>query len=220
MAGGKLVAGSVLQDIVWIDSLPFSLIVKFICGVFYTSLGGIKAVIYPIDSMDCITRGCYFWDFATLSWEVGTSGRPPSHYFSLANISCVTLLNWGFAIIPIWFIAMTLYQRVYSTKNVREAKKAFIIAGVFEYPLMSFSGVILGMLARVAYPESEAETALPMMINHVLPIGIAGFVLAAYFSAVMSTAIAVWLQLWNVETYIKTSAIGKVRFFTGQSLLL
>lgn len=193
LAGGKLAAGSVFQDIAWIDPLPFSLIVMSFVVVVYTSLGGIKAVIYT-DTIQWIVLlsgllflGIPFAYFKLGGWETIRATLPQSH-FSLANISCVTLLNWGFAIIPIWFIAMTLYQRVYSTKNVREAKKAFIIAGVFEYPLMSFSGVILGMLARVAYPEGEAETALPMMLNHVLPIGIAGFVLAAYFSAVMSTA--------------------------------
>jgi SSS family solute:Na+ symporter len=53
---------------------------------------------------------------------------------------------------------------------------------------MAFVGVGLGMLGRVAFPESDPEMALPLMLNHVLPIGITGFLLASYFSAVMSTA--------------------------------
>ncbi len=44
------------------------------------------------------------------------------------------------------------------------------------------------MFSRVAFPDSDAEMALPLMLNHVLPIGITGFLLASYFSAVMSTA--------------------------------
>lgn len=193
LAGGKLAAASVFQEVTWTDPLFFSLVVMSLVVIIYTSMGGIKAVIYT-DTIQWIVllSGLLFLGipFAYVKlggWEAIRAGLPTSH-FSILNVSWVTLVNWAFAIIPIWFIAMTLYQRVYSTKSVSDAKKAFFIAGVFEYPFMAFSGVILGMLARVAFPESEAEAALPMMLNHVLPVGIAGFVLAAYFSAVMSTA--------------------------------
>ena len=145
----------------------------------------------------------------------------PASHFSITNISWVTLVNWAFAIIPIWFIAMTLYQRVYATRNVSEAKKAFLIAGVFEYPFMAFSGVILGMLARVAFPESEAEAALPMMLNHVLPIGIAGFVLAAYFSAVMSTADSCLIAAsGNIENDLLSRLRGKGAGLVYRSVLV
>ena len=50
-------------------------------------------------------------------------------------------------IIPIWLVGMTLYQRMYACKNEREAKKAWFIAGLFEYPVMAFTGVFLGMCA-------------------------------------------------------------------------
>tara|TARA_B110000503_G_scaffold134616_1_gene213895 strand:+ start:3788 stop:5188 length:1401 start_codon:yes stop_codon:yes gene_type:complete len=193
LAGGKLAAASVFQDVTWTDPLFFSLVVMSLVVVIYTSMGGIKAVIYT-DTIQWIVllSGLLFLGipFAYVKlggWEIIKASLPASHFY-LFNISWVTMVNWAFAIIPIWFIAMTLYQRVYATKNVAEAKKAFFIAGVFEYPIMAFTGIILGMLARVAYPESEAESALPMMLNNVLPIGIAGFVLASYFSAVMSTA--------------------------------
>jgi SSS family solute:Na+ symporter len=193
LAGGKLAAASVFQEVTWTDPLFFSLIVMSLVVIIYTSMGGIKAVIYT-DTIQWIVllSGLLFLGipFAYVKlggWEVIQASLPASH-FSMFNISWVTVVNWAFAIIPIWFIAMTLYQRVYATKNVAEAKKAFFIAGIFEYPLMAFTGVILGMLARVAYPEGDAESALPMMLNNVLPVGIAGFVLASYFSAVMSTA--------------------------------
>ncbi len=193
LAGGKLAAASVFYEVTWMDPLFFSLVVMALVVIIYTSMGGIKAVIYT-DTVQWVVllSGLLFLGipFAYVKlggWEAIRAALPASH-FSLFNVSWVQLTNWAFAIIPIWFIAMTLYQRVYSTKNAAEAKNAFLIAGVFEYPLMAFSGVILGMLARVAYPESDAEAALPLMLNHVLPIGIAGFVLAAYFSAVMSTA--------------------------------
>jgi SSS family solute:Na+ symporter len=193
LAGGKLAAGSIFSTIEWADPLLFSLIIMAFVVIIYTVLGGLKAVIYT-DTIQWIILmsgllflGIPFAYFHAGGWERITNILPDSH-FSVSNISWVTFINWTFSIIPIWFIAMTLYQRVYASPNVAQAKKAFFIAGIFEYPIMAFSGVALGMLARVAFPQSDAELALPLLLNKVLPVGIGGFVLAAYFSAVMSTA--------------------------------
>jgi SSS family solute:Na+ symporter len=193
LAGAKLAAGSIFSDITAFDPLSFSLYVIAAVILLYTVLGGIKAVIYT-DTIQWIVllAGLMFLGFPFAYYELGgwevISAKLPESHFSLTNVSVVTLINWAFTIIPIWFIAMTLYQRVYASPNVKEAKRAFLIAGVFEYPFMAFVGVGLGMLARVAFPDSDSEMALPIMLNHVLPIGISGFVLASYFSAVMSTA--------------------------------
>ncbi len=193
LAGAKLAAGSVFSDLTAFDPLSFSLFVIAAVILLYTVLGGIKAVIYT-DTVQWIVLlgGLMFLGFPFAyyklgGWEVISAALPASH-FSLTNVSAVTLINWSFTIIPIWFIAMTLYQRVYASPDVKSAKRAFFIAGVFEYPFMAFVGVGLGMLGRVAFPESDPEMALPLMLNHVLPIGITGFLLASYFSAVMSTA--------------------------------
>lgn len=193
LAGAKLAAGSIFANINWMNPLTFSLIIMAFVVIIYTALGGLKAVIYT-DTIQWIVLlfgllflGIPFAYIKLGGWNTIIESLPKEH-FSLTNISWVTLLNWFITIIPIWFIAMTLYQRVFASQSVKQAKKAFYIAGLFEYPFMAFSGVILGMLARVAFPESDPETALPLLLNHVLPIGIAGFVLAAYFSAVMSTA--------------------------------
>jgi SSS family solute:Na+ symporter len=121
------------------------------------------------------------------------AGKPlietlPASYFDLTNIRFSQLLNWLFTIIPIWFIAMTLYQRIYACRTAKEARRAFFIAGLFEYPVMAFLGVFLGMIARVVFPDADPEMGLPKLLHEVLPIGVAGIVIAAYFSAIMSTA--------------------------------
>ena len=38
-------------------------------------------------------------------------------FLSLKNVSWQQLVNWMFTIIPIWFIGMTLYQRIYASKD-------------------------------------------------------------------------------------------------------
>ena len=93
---------------------------------------------------------------------------------------------------------MTLYQRIYASKNTQTAQRGWFIAGLFEYPLMAFIGVILGMFARIAAENHllpahnvfnlDPEMGLPLLLKTILPVGFMGIVLSAYFSAIMSTA--------------------------------
>ena len=111
------------------------------------------------------------------------------------------MFNWIITIVPIWFVGMTLYQRIYACKDKKTAKKAWKIAGLFEYPIMAFMGVALGLFSRVAFEqgmfssigyapgtEMDAELGLPLLLRSILPIGLMGLMMSAYFSAIMSTA--------------------------------
>ena len=91
-------------------------------------------------------------------------------------------------IVPIWFVAMTLYQRIHASRDTATARRAWFVAGLLEYPAMAFIGAILGIFARVLFPEADPEMGLPLLIRDVLPIGATGLILAAYFAAIMSTA--------------------------------
>jgi SSS family solute:Na+ symporter len=194
LAGAKLASATILQSNPFgMTPITFALLVIAIITILYTVIGGLKAVIYT-DTIQWILLlgGLIFITIpATLIKIGGFSAlreNLPASYFSITNISPVTFINWMVTIIPIWLIGMTLYQRMYACKDVKEAKKAWYIAGFFEYPIMAFTGVFLGMCARVVFPEAEAEMALPMLIRDVLPIGVTGIVIASYFSAIMSTA--------------------------------
>src|SRR5690606_23945092 len=67
---------------------------------------------------------------------------------------------------------------------------SFFLTGVpIEWPLFAIGSTLIGMIARMLMPElQDAELATPMVILEVLPAGLAGFVIAAYIAAVMSTA--------------------------------
>ncbi len=194
LAGAKLASATILQTNPFdMDPIKFALLVIAIVTILYTVIGGLKAVIYTdtiqwillLSGLMLVTIPATLikiGGFATLKAQL-----PPEH-FSLTNIDLVTFINWMVTIIPIWLIGMTLYQRMYACKDEAQAKKAWYIAGVFEYPIMAFTGVFLGMCARVVFPEAESEMALPMLIRDILPIGVTGIVIASYFSAIMSTA--------------------------------
>ncbi|MCF1192942.1 sodium:solute symporter family protein [Mangrovimonas sp. AS39] len=201
LAGAKLAVGTFPEL-----GLTKALIIMGSIAMIYTVFGGIKAVIYT-DTFQWIILmvGLIFIgipiSYVTLGGYETISKTLPAEFFSLSNLSWVELANWAITIIPIWFVGMTLYQRIYACKNEKTAKKAWYIAGLFEYPIMAFMGVALGLMARVAAAQGlfsadgftsevglDPEIGLPMLLKNILPVGLMGLMLSAYFSAIMSTA--------------------------------
>lgn len=194
LAGAKLASATIFVEVPFgLEPFMFSLVVIAIITVAYTVIGGLKAVIYT-DTVQWVIllAGLLLITIPVSLHSIGgldaLSANLPAEYFSLTNITPAEFINWMVTIIPIWLVGMTLYQRMFACRNEREAKKAWYIAGIFEYPVMAFTGVFLGMCARVAFPDAEPEMAMPMLIREVLPAGVTGIVIAAYFSAIMSTA--------------------------------
>jgi SSS family solute:Na+ symporter len=194
LAGAKLASGTLFENIPWdIDPFMFSIILISTVILLYTVLGGLKAVIYT-DTVQWLILlfGLIFLAIPLSVYKLGGFEAIfqllPDNFLSLTNVSFIQIVNWMVTIIPIWLIAMTLYQRMYATKDVKDAKKAWYIAGVFEYPIMAFMGAFLGMISRIYFPDVDPEMGLPLLIKTALPIGVTGLVVAAYFSAIMSTA--------------------------------
>ncbi|MFO7874674.1 MAG: sodium:solute symporter family protein [Bacteroidales bacterium] len=204
----QVLAGAILAEATFTPMLDrqTALIIMGVIVIVYTSMGGIKAVIYT-DTIQWIIlmSGLIFVGIPISYYSVGGLAGIrevlPDAYFSLGNISWQQLLNWAVTIIPIWFVGMTLYQRIYASRNRKQAQRAWYIAGLFEWPVMAFMGVLLGLFARVAIAQGmfeylgisaaadiDSEQGLPLLLRTVLPVGLMGLMMAAYFSAIMSTA--------------------------------
>jgi SSS family solute:Na+ symporter len=199
LAGAKLTSATF--DSVSTDG---ALIVMGVIAIAYTVMGGLKAVIYTdtiqwlILIIGLFVIGLPFAYYSVGGWDAIVSVVPPE-MLSLSNITWVQMVNWCITIVPIWFIGMTLYQRIYASKSESEAKKAWYIAGIFEWPIMATMGVVLGLLAKVALEKGmlagiepgtliDAEKGLPLLLKNILPVGLLGIMLSAYFSAILSTA--------------------------------
>jgi SSS family solute:Na+ symporter len=226
LAGAKLASATILQTNPFgMDPLLFALLAIAVITIIYTVIGGLKAVIYT-DTLQWIILifGLLVITIPVTLIKIGgfktLVDTLPAAHFSLTNIKAVTFINWMVTIIPIWIVGMTLYQRMYACKNEKDAKKAWYIAGLFEYPCMAFVGVFLGMCARVAFPEAESEMALPMLIRDILPVGITGIVVASYFSAIMSTADSCMLASSGNFVNDIIERIDKVKLNNKQSIRL
>jgi SSS family solute:Na+ symporter len=201
LAGAKL-ASATFEGL----NLQYALILMGVVAVGYTVLGGLKAVIYT-DTLQWIIllSGLIFIGiplaYVKTGGMQGITEMVKPELLSLTNISWTTFINWLFTILPVWFVGMTLYQRIYAAKSEKQAKKAWYIAGLFEWPVMAFMGVLLGLFARVAFEngmfsevgfapgsEMDPEMGLPLLLRHILPYGLMGLLLSAYFSAILSTA--------------------------------
>jgi len=199
LAGAKL-ASATIEGL----NLQTALIVMGLIAVIYTAIGGLKAVIYT-DTIQwtILICGLVFIGIPIAYNAVGGYNAIKSslapEYLSLTNISSYQIFNWAITIIPIWFVGMTLYQRIYASKGEKEAKKAWLIAGIFEWPIMAFMGVTLGLLSKVAANQGmfagitdassmDSEMGLPILLATILPVGLMGLMLSSYFSAILSTA--------------------------------
>jgi SSS family solute:Na+ symporter len=201
LAGAKLASAGIhgldLQTALWVMGAV---------TVLYTVLGGIKAVIYT-DTIQwaVLMGGLLFVGIPVAYTAVGgyeaIAASVPESFLRLNHVSWQQLVNWAVTIIPIWFVGMTLYQRIYACRSEEEARKAWFIAGWFEWPLMAFMGVLLGLFARVGAEQGlfaelgfasaagmDAEMGLPLLLRTVLPVGLIGIMLSVYFSAILSTA--------------------------------
>jgi len=203
----QILAGAKLASATFpVLTLNQALLIMGIIAVVYTVAGGLKAVIYT-DTVQWIIlmAGLIFigipLGYTAVGGFQGIKEVLPNEFVRLDNISPVQFINWAITIIPIWFVGMTLYQRIYACRDEKTAKKAWFIAGLFEYPIMAFMGVLLGLFARVAAEQGQfaymgytdvanmdSEMGLPILLRTVLPVGLTGLMLSAYFSAIMSTA--------------------------------
>ncbi|MCB0716707.1 MAG: hypothetical protein KDC06_11930, partial [Chitinophagaceae bacterium] len=201
LAGAKLASAS-FQSL----DMSTALIVMGAITVGYTVLGGMNAVIYTDTIQWIVLIGGLCLVGIPLSYHAiggidAIRATVSKDFLSLENVAWQTLVNWAVTIIPIWFVGMTLYQRIYASRDVKEAKKAWFIAGLFEWPVMAFMGVALGLFARVAAEQGmfeqmgfvnatmmDPEMGLPLLLRTILPIGLMGVMMSVYFSAILSTA--------------------------------
>lgn len=198
--GGQVIAGGKLLQVTLSMDLTFAIVLSGSVILAYTAMGGLKAVIYTdVFQMIVLMAGIVFLLVPIGLYQVGGWSALHDHLAASSEtasmvdwqaVSWKQLLGWFFSVFPVWFISIAAMQRIVAARDVETARRAFMITGVpIEWPVFAIGSTLVGMFARMLMPELEdPELATPMMILLLLPSGIAGFVIAAYIAAVMSTA--------------------------------
>jgi len=198
--GGQIIAGGKLLQVTLNMNLTLAVLVSGAVILAYTTMGGLKAVIYTdVFQMLVLMIGVVFLAVPIGLIEVGgwsvmaqqfSSSDSTKHLLDWSAVGWRQMLGWFFAIFPVWFISIAAMQRIVAARDVKTAQRGFFLTGIpIEWPLFAIGSTMIGLFARYLIPDlTDPELATPMIIMQLLPAGIAGFVIAAYIAAVMSSA--------------------------------
>ncbi|MGE0133192.1 MAG: sodium:solute symporter [Blastocatellales bacterium] len=197
---GAIVLREVLGWSMWQSS--FALVIA--TGV-YTIAGGLAAVIYTeVIQTVILVAGALILAFIGLDKVGGWSGLQasvPADFFHMMKPATDKDFPWtgiffGAPILGIWYWCtdQVIVQRVLSAKDVGNAKAGTVVAGFLKI-LPVFMLVVPGMTARALYPAemaADSNSAFPVMVTRLMPVGLQGVMVAAMLAALMSSLSAVF----------------------------
>ena len=174
-----------------------------IIGMIYAIFGGLKAVavsdlvnaiglligglLIPIFGLYMVGDGSLMEGVQTLWAEhpekFNAKGGPDSSIpfgTIFTGMMLVQLFYWG--------TNQAIIQRVFAAKNLKEGQKGLLLAAFIKIlgPLMV---VLPGIIAFHLYGDqiTDPDTAYPVLVRNVLPLGLVGFFAAVLFGAVLSS---------------------------------
>jgi SSS family solute:Na+ symporter len=216
--GMSLYAGAVVFHTFFGVNVFTSILVISVITTIYTVLGGLKAVVVTesIQTVILIIGAIILTGFAIAALpEQGVSSLAelkaqlkPGQLKMLHTKESLGLLGeggfesgltWyacllGYPILGLWYWCsdQTIVQRVLGAKSRQAAQMGPIFAGFLKI-LPVFILVFPGVIAYVLFKDvigTDANQALPVMIDKLLPTGLKGIMAATLLAALMSTIAA------------------------------
>ena len=193
IAGQIVAAGKILEVIF---TLPPSLLMIVVAFVFilYTLLGGQHSIVRTDTIQSLIIVIAVLASIPLCLEKVGgisalreTLG---ADYFSFPvsqHFTWKSLATYLFLVGSTYLVGPDIYSRLFCSKDKTIARNATITVALGLLPF-AFIITLIGMAARVLFPQISPEASFPTMITHVFPIGLNGLVIAALLSAMMSSA--------------------------------
>lgn len=216
--GMSLYAGAVVFETFFGINIIVSILVISLVTTIYTVVGGLKAVVVTetIQSVILIFGAIILTGFAifalgdhgiTTIAELKAQLKPGQLVMLHSKESLTALgeggfesgLTWyacllGYPVLGLWYWCsdQTIVQRVLGAKTKSDAQLGPIFAGFLKL-LPVFILVFPGVIAYVLFRDiigTNANMALPVMINQLLPVGLKGIMAATLLAALMSTIAA------------------------------
>jgi SSS family solute:Na+ symporter len=208
-AGQILAAGKILGAL-GIGSPVLWMILFSLIFIGYTLLGGQYAIVRT-DILDIVIifGGILLGVGIVLSQTGGLSGlfhALPADKLNFplsSKFGPFDLLSYLLLIGLTYVVGPDMYARLFCAKDGQTARKATFWAAGLLIPF-AFCITLIGMGAFYFFPKISPEAAFPSLISGTLPVWVAGIVLAALVSAVMSSASA---TLWSASTILSVNLI-------------
>jgi SSS family solute:Na+ symporter len=142
------------------------------------------------------------WALSSVGGWAGISRAVEQHpslatetYLSFTGLGLEGIVRYAVILIPSFIVSPGLIQKLYGARDESTVRRAVGAQGVCLLAY-SFLPVILGMVAMVRFPQLETPgLALPKLLAEGLPVWLGGLMLAAIFSAEVSSADAVLFML-------------------------
>lgn len=109
----------------------------------------------------------------------------------LAGIPLAVIIGWIIVMITQAITAQGPVQIACGAKDAKTARNGFVLGGLLIFPI-GFLCALLGIVAKVQFPEITATMALPQVVMSLNPVA-AGVTLAALWAADVSTACTILL---------------------------
>jgi len=232
--GLSLYAGAVVFETFFGINVMTSIVVISVVTTIYTVLGGLKAVVVTetIQSVILILGAVTLTGFSLYalsdiginSLEAFKANLKPGQLNMLHTQESLkalgtgdTGLTWyacllGYPVLGLWYWCsdQTIVQRVLGAKTQKDAQLGPVFAGFLKI-LPVFIMVLPGVIAYVLFKDiigTNANMALPVMINQLLPVGLKGIMAATLLAALMSTIAA---ALNSSSTLVALDIVKRIR---------
>lgn len=184
--------GSILSAMTGWD-LKTSFIIVAVVITLYTAFGGLLAVTYT----DWFQISILFVGIVVLGVPLSISfldggivslGNLPTRYYDLGAWGWSRIIALGFSTLFSFFTGMDGFTRCIAAKDEKTARKGALLAagGIF---IIAIAATFLGLCAKLILPAAQdSSNALVMLIIHIFPAGLRGFIIVGIMAAIMSTA--------------------------------
>lgn len=211
-AGITVYAIAIILSAVFGIPIWMNILIAGFIALIYDYMGGMKAVVISdvlqmaILSVGIIICGWYAIDLID-GWNVFVQNIESSrlNIIDFSNTGIGSNQEFGFwpMVIGGFFLYSSYYgcdqsqaQRILSSKNLGNVRKALMFNGLVRFPLVllyCFMGLLIGTYASMApsfasqIPAESPDYLVPVFIVEYLPHGIIGLLIVAIFSAAMSS---------------------------------
>jgi SSS family solute:Na+ symporter len=202
---GQLIAFARILQVVAGTEKFFGSVLGGCVVIAYFSASGLKGTVW-INTFQLIIKGAGFLIALPIAmsavggWPgieasiLSSEAHDPS-FMSLTGIGSQGILAYAVLLVPAFIVSPGLLQKVYGARSVRAVRLGVSINALVLL-IFSFFPVVLGMIAAAAFPNlAHGDLALPVVITQLVPIWAGALLLAAIFSAELSSADAILFML-------------------------
>jgi len=194
VVAGQIVAAGSFLSVLGIGSATSWMIVFTSVVVIYTVLGGQLSVLRTDVFQAAIVFGGILAALAAVLSRVGGLGGLkaclPPDYFGLPlspGFDAKALLSLLILVGATYVVGPDMYSRLFCAKGQKTAQQSAILSAFLFVPL-AFAIAVIGMSARVLYPQIASGDAFPQVVAELPSPGLSSLILAAVIAALMSSA--------------------------------